>query len=151
LNNSIELHANESLRIVPLQTNSPSEVMKILDYDHGGGGPTNVTIHSRYYIGNNHLYSGAAPLFRFEETRISGYTSQPIVLRGYFSQTWYSGHRQEVEYYLFEPHLEEGIDPAVLQELETKNIRLIFLRIWPDYPVDNKLATFSTAELDPVP
>jgi hypothetical protein len=142
---------SEYVRIAPLQTNSPNEVLRILDYDQGGSGPTNVTITSRYYIGNNHLYAGEAPLFRFEETRINGLTSQPIVLRGFFSQTWYSGHRQDAEWFLFEPHLEEGIDPALLQELEAKNIRMIYVEMTNDDTTEpNSMGTFSTHAAGPL-
>jgi len=142
----------ENILIGPLHTNSPVEVVRVLQYEQGGSGPTNVTISSRYAIGNNHLYQGEPPLFRFEETRITGFTSQPIVLRGFFSQSWYSGHRQYVEHFLFEPHLEEGIAPALLQELEAKNIRMIYLYMAnEDISSTNSLVTFSSRALGPFP
>jgi hypothetical protein len=143
----------ELVGLAPLQTNSPTEVARVLNYDQGGsGGATNVSIQSRYYIGNNHFYQGEAPLFRFEETRISGLTSEPIVLRGFFSQTWYSGHRQYSEWFLFEPHLEEGISPALLRELEAKDIRLIFLQMAnEDTASTNRLVTFGTHAAGPLP
>jgi hypothetical protein len=142
----------EFVRITRLQTNSPTEVPRVMDYDQGGSGPTNVTITSRYYIGNNHLYQGEPPLFRFEETRINGLTSQPIVLRGFFSQTWNSGHRQYSENFLFEPHLEDGIDPAILQELEAKDIRMIYVEINdPMFTTGiNRMFTFSSHAAGPI-
>jgi hypothetical protein len=110
---------------------------------------TNVVISSRYYLGSNEAYTGNPPLFRFEETRIEGLTSQPIVLRGFFSQTWNGSHRQSFEFYLFEPHLEEGIAPSTLRELEAKNIRIIYV----DKRQDStpRMFTFSTHNAGPLP
>ncbi len=135
--------------LAPLETNSIHEVLKILEYDQGGSGPTNVTITSRYYLVRDVLWAGEPPLLRFEETRISGLTSQPMVLRGFFSQSWNGDHRQAHEYYLFEPHLEEGIDPALLQELEAKKIRMIYVE--KDQTGTSRMFTFSTHDAPPLP
>ena len=137
----------ERVRITPLETNSPHEVLSTFEYNHVDGGPTNVTITSRYYIGRNGAYAGEPPLFRFEETRIEGLTSRPLLLRGFFSQSWSGAHRQYAENFLFEPHLEEGMDVALLQELEAKNIRMIYVEVirWPDFVSGtNRMVTFST-------
>jgi len=87
---------------------------------------------------------------RFEETRISGLTSRPIVLHGFFSQSWNGDHRQANEYYVFEPHLEEGIDPALLQELEAKNIRMIYMEKNREEGT-YRMFTFSTHDAGPSP
>jgi hypothetical protein len=63
------------------------------------------------------------PLGRWVETQITGLTSQPIVLRGFFSQTFEPGHHNFFEHFLFEPALEPGISPAILQEREDRDIR----------------------------
>jgi hypothetical protein len=68
-----------------------------------------------------------APLERWEETVIEGLTSRPIVLRGYWSQTYRPGHHNFSEEFVFEPRLEEGIDPDLLAELEAADIRLIYV------------------------
>jgi hypothetical protein len=68
-----------------------------------------------------------APLVRFEETRITGLTSQPLVLRGYYSQTYRPGHHNFTEEFVFEPRLEPGLAPALLEELRQANIQAIYV------------------------
>jgi hypothetical protein len=68
-----------------------------------------------------------APLHRWDETRIEGLTSTPIVLKGYYSQTYRPQHHNFSEDFLFEPALEEGIDPAIIAALEANNIRRLFV------------------------
>ncbi|MGK4005826.1 PEP/pyruvate-binding domain-containing protein [Sorangium sp. So ce1036] len=69
-----------------------------------------------------------APLHKWVETRIEGLTSSPIVLRAYHAQTYRPQHHNFSEDFIFEPRLEPGLDPALLAELEAKDIRLIYLR-----------------------
>ncbi len=66
-----------------------------------------------------------APLVRFEETRITGLTTEPIVLRGYYSQTYHPFHHNFAEEFIFEPRLEPGLPAATLDELARANIQLI--------------------------
>jgi hypothetical protein len=66
-----------------------------------------------------------APLGRWVETVIEGYTSEAIVLHGYYSQTYGPTHHNFSENFLFEPRLVPGISPAILRELEAQDIRLI--------------------------
>ena len=77
-----------------------------------------------------------APLVRFEHTRITGLTTQPIVLTGYYSQTYRPEHHNFTEKFIFEPRLEPGISAATLAELEAANI--LFLHVTagePDRPM----------------
>ncbi len=69
-----------------------------------------------------------APLQAWIETRISGLTTQPVVLRGEFSQTYQPGHHNFSEQFLFDPPLEPGLDPAVLAELRARNLRGLVVR-----------------------
>ncbi|WP_433931109.1 PEP/pyruvate-binding domain-containing protein [Sorangium cellulosum] len=73
-----------------------------------------------------------APLERWVETRIEGLTSSPIVLKGYHAQTYRPQHHNAEEDFVFEPRLEPGLDPALVAELEAKDIRLIYIRMSPD-------------------
>jgi hypothetical protein len=66
-----------------------------------------------------------APLARWVETRIAGHTSEPIVLRGWYSQTYKPEHHNFSEHFLFEPQLEPDLSPDVLAELRKEDIRLI--------------------------
>ncbi|MGQ9650884.1 MAG: PEP/pyruvate-binding domain-containing protein [Phycisphaerae bacterium] len=68
-----------------------------------------------------------APLARWVETRIYGYTSSPIILHSPYSQTYRPEHHNFSEHFLFEPRLEPGISPSILQELRSKNIRVIYV------------------------
>lgn len=69
-----------------------------------------------------------APNLGFVETRIEGLVSVPIVLHGYWSQTYSPEHHNFSENFLFEPRLEEGLPAAVLNELEAAGIRV--LHVW---------------------
>jgi hypothetical protein len=68
-----------------------------------------------------------APLISFVETVIEGYTTEPIVLRSYYSQTYRPGHHNFSEFFLFEPQLEPGISQSTLDELKARDIRLIYM------------------------
>jgi hypothetical protein len=65
------------------------------------------------------------PLGRYIETTITGLTTLPIVLHGYYSQTFSPGHHNFSEEHLFEPRLEPGISQAILGQLKTAKIDLI--------------------------
>jgi hypothetical protein len=69
-----------------------------------------------------------APLVRFEQTRITGLTTAPIVLTGYYSQTYRPGHHNFTEDFIFEPRLEPGISAATLAELAAANILFLHTR-----------------------
>ncbi|KYG07081.1 hypothetical protein BE21_31185 [Sorangium cellulosum] len=69
-----------------------------------------------------------APLHKWVETRITGLTSSPIVLKGYHAQTYRPAHHNFSEDFVFEPRLEPGLDPALLAELDDKGIRWIYIR-----------------------
>ena len=74
-----------------------------------------------------------APLSRWVETVIEGYTTEPIVLHGWYSQTYRPEHHNFSEHFIFEPRLEPGISGQILNELEAKNLRLIHTQIdWDD-------------------
>ena len=68
-----------------------------------------------------------APLEKWDTTVISGLTTIPITLSGYFSQTYLPGHHNFTEEFLFEPRLEEGISATQLDELEAQNVRQIYI------------------------
>ena len=69
-----------------------------------------------------------APLVDWVETRITGLTSEPIVLRGYYSQTYRPEHHNFAEHFIFEPRLEAGISSEIIAELNAANIKLIYFR-----------------------
>ena len=66
-----------------------------------------------------------APVQAWVETRLTGLVSQPIVLHSDYAQTYHPGHHNFVEDFVFDPHLEPGLDPAILAELTARNIRAV--------------------------
>ncbi|MEN6334220.1 MAG: PEP/pyruvate-binding domain-containing protein [Phycisphaerales bacterium] len=75
-----------------------------------------------------------APLARWVETKITGYTSEPIVLHGEYSQTYRPEHHNFAEHFLFEPQLEPGLSPTILAELKARDIRYIHILNGMDNP-----------------
>ena len=63
-----------------------------------------------------------APLGKWAGTTITGLTSEPIALTGFFSQTFRPLHHNFTESFVFEPRLEDGLPQAVKDELTTKDI-----------------------------
>lgn len=70
-----------------------------------------------------------APLEAWKDTVITGFTSEPIVLRGFWSQTYRPGHHNFTEEFIFEPRLEDGLAPALKAELEAANVQWIYLQV----------------------
>jgi hypothetical protein len=68
-----------------------------------------------------------APLVRWNRTTIAGLTSQPIVLQGWFSQTYRPGHHNFTEEFLFEPRLEPDLPAQTRQELQAADIVLLHI------------------------
>jgi hypothetical protein len=50
------------------------------------------------------------------------------MLHGYFSQTYRPEHHNFGENFIFDPHLEEGLDPAILAEWDARGIQALFKR-----------------------
>jgi hypothetical protein len=63
---------------------------------------------------------------QLKQTRIEGLTTEPIVLTGFFSQSVGGGSHLCPKNFLFEPQLEPGLSQRILDELRTRNVRLIF-------------------------
>ncbi|TNF34081.1 MAG: hypothetical protein EP329_07610 [Deltaproteobacteria bacterium] len=72
-----------------------------------------------------------APLSRWVETRITGLTTEPIVLHGYWSQTYHPFHHNFTEEFAFEPAREPGLAQSILDELAAADVSIVYFR--PDY------------------
>jgi hypothetical protein len=84
-----------------------------------------VSICTQFYL--RWVWGGSTPTnIQFVQTRIEGLTTEPIVLIGYFSQSVGGGAHLCPKNFLFEPGLEPGISPDILDELRARNIRLIY-------------------------
>ncbi len=90
-----------------------------------------------------------APLARWGETTIEGFTAKPIVLHGDYSQTYCPSHHNFAENFLFEPRLEPGIDPEILSELRARDIRLFHYTTSPWATEDPDGQTLRTYGFDP--
>ena len=94
-----------------------------------------VNITTSYYWDREPMMGGiTGALMSWVETVIEGYTTEPIVLHGWYSQTYLPDHHNApFEYFVFEPQLEPGISQDILEELRAQDIRLIFFRNsnWP--------------------
>jgi len=87
-----------------------------------------VTVETSYYWPKppTGIVAGyTAPLYKWDHTTITGLTSTPIVLTGYYSQTYRPGHHNFSADYIFDPWLEPGIDQGILDELQAANIRFL--------------------------
>ena len=105
----------------------PIEISDILKTRSGTDG--GITIDTQYYWPKP-VDPGAgytAPLSRFVQTTISGLASQPIVLTGYYSQTYKPGHHNFTAEFLFEPALEPGLPQSTLDELAAADVRALYV------------------------
>jgi len=110
--------------LMAADTVSPLSVLQVRQMSGRG-----VTAETRFYwppppTGPNAGYT--APVQAWVETRIEGLASQVIVLRHELAQTYHPGHHNFFEEFIFDPHLEPGLEPAVLAELSARNIRALY-------------------------
>ena len=74
------------------------------------------------------VHLGPEDLARALEADVrAGLTASPIVLRGYYSQTFRPEHHNFGAEYIFEPRLEPGMGADILAELEAANIQFLYL------------------------
>lgn len=67
-----------------------------------------------------------APLYQWDRTILTGLTTAPIELVGYWSQTYRPAHHNFGGEFIFDPWLEPGIAESVKAELTTANIRWVY-------------------------
>lgn len=102
----------------------PGNLRNVHNFDVGA-----VHIESAYYwppppSGITAGYT--APLVKWDQTTITGLTTQPIVLRSYWSQTYRPMHHNFGAEYIFDPWLEPGLAQSLKDELTTANIRWLY-------------------------
>ena len=109
-------------------------------------GPGGVSISTTFYWPappGGPMPGYTADLIRWVETVIEGYTSEPIVLHDWYSQTYRPEHHNFGEHFLYEPRIEPGISQDTLDELRAQDIRLIHLYVSFD---TNSVATYGFDE-----
>lgn len=114
---------NEIAFLEPRRVLGPNDILK----QYTASKPGVVSLEIKFYWPNEPPAAAGytAPLVRFVETRIAGLTTQPIVLAGYYSQTYRPGHHNFTEEFIFEPRLEPGLPASTLAELEAANIQFL--------------------------
>ncbi len=70
-----------------------------------------------------------APLAKWEQTRITGLTADPIVLATDWSQTYRPGHHNITEEFLFEPGREPGMPQATLDALAAADVWMVHVEV----------------------
>jgi hypothetical protein len=124
---TITTTAQEQVRLVPWPVRTPSSLLQTRTSSNSAG----INIQTSFYWPEDpHLAAGyTAPLVEWVETRITGLTSQPIILRGYYSQTYRPEHHNFGENFIFDPRLEEGIPASTLSELVVANVQFLCVRM----------------------
>jgi len=112
---------------------------------------TGVLINIEFYA--RWGWGGSPTSVRIERTTIQGLTTEPIVLSGYYSQSFGGGSHLSPKNFLFEPALEPGISQAILDELKDRNVKYIYYTTggresrpteWEDTPAQIILYGFET-------
>lgn len=118
---------NEIAFLEPRRVLGPNDILK----QYVASRPGVATIDIKFYWPNEPPAAAGytAPLVRFVETRITGLTTQPIVLTGYYSQTYRPGHHNFTEEFIFEPRLEPGLSEATLAELQEANVQMLHVHL----------------------
>jgi hypothetical protein len=115
---------NETVRLTPSPQLLPSAVFQERIW-----AKTNLTVQTSFYWLKPLYCAGCTyPLIRFVQTRITGMTSDAIVLTNYFSQTYDAGVHNFGEAFIFEPRLEPGLPQPTLAELNAANIQLLYIQ-----------------------
>jgi len=116
----------ETVLLVPLRPPGPGVLPQTRKFTHPGG----LGIETRFLWppeprGPTAGYT--APNVGFVETRVTGLTREPLVLRSAAAQTYSPGHHNFTETFLFEPALDPGTSPAQVAELEAAGIRQLVI------------------------
>jgi hypothetical protein len=111
----------DRVMLAPIDPVGPLSLLQTRSF--GGGG---ISVETEFYWPpepTGPVAGYTAPLQGWVKTTILGLISQPLVLRGDYSQTYRPGHHNFFEEFLFDPHLEPDLAPDVRTELITHNIR----------------------------
>jgi hypothetical protein len=91
-------------------------------------GPNGLRVKATYrYWKPQGGFEKTASLATWEGTTITGLISKPIVLKGWWSQSFRPGHHNFDEDFMFEPGLEENLPADVAAELAAKDIQALVL------------------------
>jgi hypothetical protein len=98
-------------------------------------GPDGLVITTLFYWPFGTFDGGyTAPLVRWVETVIEGLTTEPVVLHGWYSQTYKPEHHNFTEHFIFDPFLDPDVPEYQLNELRDRGVRLIHIYAGYDEP-----------------
>jgi hypothetical protein len=118
---------NVTTRLYALRPETDADYLKEITLTATGQG-TNILIHTSYWLPYEASTDDCrCPLIRFAESRIEGFTSEPLVLRGYWSQTFNDVHHYQSQEFIFEPRLDPGVTSQQRQELVAADIARIYI------------------------
>src|SRR5947207_11136390 len=130
---------NETIRLTPLPQLMPGALLRERTWTNA-----NVAVRTSFYLLQPRgVCICTAPLIRFVQTRITGLSSDPVVLTNYFSQTYDAGRHNWGEEFIFEPRLETGLPQSTLAELNAANVQLLYVQTY-----ERTNATFYVLGLD---
>ncbi len=125
-NGEIVLRSEESTRLHPCADQQPlTEQYLLQDRTYTENA---VVLATHFYwppFPTGAIAGYTAPVDRWVETTIDGVSTQPVALDGYFSQTYRPEHHNFDENFIFDPHLEEGVDASTLAEWDSKGIQAV--------------------------
>ncbi len=119
---------NDTVKLVSGHPSDPAQegsMLQTRSFSEGG-----VSIETRFYwppYPKGPTAGYTSPLEKWVQTIITGLTAEPIILKGYFSQTYRPGHHNFWEDFVFEPILDEELDSSKISELQKRNVRQILL------------------------
>jgi hypothetical protein len=122
----LSFQLDEETHLRPELVETQKDTLKEFTF-HVAGQGTNVVVRTSFWLGSTETFGDRPPLIRFVETRLEGLTTEPIVLRSYWSQTFSATHNLGQENFIFEPRLEPGLPATQLAELNGANIGLLYL------------------------
>ena len=122
-----DVTTRNKVHLWPRQADHPDDILEARAFSAHG-----ISIETSFYVPPPPATfpdwtAHTAPLKRWVQTTIQGLTPDPIVLQGYYSQTFRPDHHNMIENFLFEPRLEPDMPADILTQLRDMDIRLIHL------------------------
>ncbi len=118
--------SSESIELRPCPPVRPANSHQVVEW-HSDDPALSITTSFYWQHPNYGLLGYTPPLARYDETVITGLTSEPIVLRSDFSQTYLPVYHT-IDVFLFDPWLDPEVPLTQLKELYNQDIR--FIHFW---------------------